>query len=105
MPRVVVSLTTSPTRSVGLPEVLKALAAQTVSADQVIVCVPPRFRDVDLYPAELNRLVNPFGTLWCFEGPDPGPIAKILPLLEREGDDGTIIITVDDDVIYPPEYD
>jgi hypothetical protein len=102
MPRIVVSLTTSPTRMLQIQPVLDSIFAQKLPPDQLYLHLPERWRDSETYaiPDELrneSRL-----TLCPYTKPDPGPVLKLLPTLELETDPDTIIITIDDDVAYPP---
>jgi len=94
--RVVVSLTTIPGRERLVKRTLKSLARQTWQPDAIYLWVPTerfgsrtvpfRFRGVDVR-----------------YGADLGPAMKLLPTLSIEKDADTALITVDDDVEYPPE--
>ena len=48
-------------------------------------------------PKSIEQL--PIHVNWC---EDYGPATKLLPVLQHEKDDDTLIITVDDDMVYRP---
>ncbi len=50
-----------------------------------------------------DRFAYAFPAVEIRAGPDLGPAMKLLPTLKHETDPDTCIITVDDDVEYPPE--
>jgi len=95
----VVSLSTTPNRCRQLSIVVDSILGQSVRPDRIVLNVPDRYRGRAPYPSfevddgvEINR----------FAGGDLGPIAKILPTLDLVADPETVIITLDDDVAYPP---
>ena len=96
--RLVVSMTTSPSRIVHLDRVLESLYAQTVSPDAIYLNLPERYRSQEVYPTFAG---DARVQVKLFKGSDPGPILKILPALELEADPDAMIVTVDDDVAYP----
>jgi hypothetical protein len=96
MPRIVLSLTTLPGRGALLSRALASLQAQTLEPDAIYLWVPqepfaghPIPRSVQGVP---TRVVK-----------DLGPATKLLPTLSAEQARDTLIVTVDDDVVYPPE--
>ena len=102
MIRTVLTLTTSPQRIQHLPLVLDALFNQLASPDAVYLNLPERYRNRDAYiiPDWLNDTLQ---VTLLHRPDDPGPVMKILPVLEVETDSDTLLITVDDDVRYPPD--
>lgn len=101
MSRVVASLTTMPTRYDVLALTIDSLLKQTRPPDVIYLTLPEysRRRNVKYPPlpphlAQHVTVVTP--------PQDYGPICKIYGGLVMEHDPETIIITFDDDVIYPP---
>jgi len=100
--RVVVSLTTIPSRVEHLPVVFGFLEKQTLQPD-VIYLALPKFckkenRPYPPLPAEV--LSNPL--LKVLDCDDLGAITKLVPALEAESDPDTLVVTVDEDFNYPP---
>lgn len=93
--RVVATLTTLPGREALLARTLRSLFVQSRPLDHVYLWLPAghEFSSLPtLQRSDLEVAVTP----------DLGPATKLLPALNREGDAETILITVDDDVEYPP---
>lgn len=95
--RLVVSLTTIPERRALLERTLASLRSQSQAPDAVYLWLPQeRFAGCDAgdyrFPGVEVRV-----------GADLGPAMKLLPVLDIETDPETCIVTVDDDVEYPPE--
>lgn len=97
--RVVASLTTMPDRYFKIVETLESLRRQTYPLDAIYLSLPAKSRrlgiDYPPLPAEIAKLCT---VVPCT---DFGPITKILGGLLAEDDPETIIITFDDDMIYP----
>lgn len=102
MTRTVLTLTTSPQRMEHLPAVLDALFNQLMAPDALYLNLPDRYRNRDAYVIPDWLTDAPEVTL-LQRADDPGPVMKILPVLEVETDPETLLITVDDDVRYPPD--
>jgi len=102
MTRTVLTLTTSPQRMPHLPLVLDALFNQHTSPDAVYLNLPKRYRNSDAYIIP-DWLDDEFQVTLLHQGDDLGPVMKIMPVLEIETDSDTLLITVDDDVRYPPD--
>ncbi|MGN6099725.1 MAG: glycosyltransferase family A protein [Devosia sp.] len=99
--RVVVSLSTIPSRVDHLRSVLHSLLDQSVPADRIILALPAHSaRENRPYPPRSAlRLPPGVDVLDC---PDLGPATKLLPA--RAAEPGAALIVVDDDVIYPPRF-
>jgi hypothetical protein len=100
-PRVVVSLTSIPSRLGHVFPTLNSLFLQSRTPTAIHLNLPSLSkREGEAYrvPPEIedDSRVTVFR---C--GEDVGPIMKLLPTVEREPDPDTIIVTVDDDVVYP----
>lgn len=99
--RVVFTLTTMPKDIYNLQEVLWSLGNQSIRPDAIYLNVPMvniRTNEPYTIPPYLNDM--PHITINRCE--DYGPLTKLFPTLLKETDPDTIIITVDDDRIYPP---
>lgn len=99
--KVVISLTTTPFRIDKLHGTLASLLTQTYRVDEIYINIPyislkgekyeiPKFL-TQLKNIKINRIEK-----------DYGPASKLLPSLIKE-DKETIIIVVDDDIIYGPK--
>lgn len=101
MVRVVISLTTLPGRYGSLRQTIDSLMANTVKPDAIYLTLPTTCARLQIpyppLPAELGKLVTVITPT-----EDYGPICKLIGGLMAESDPSTVIITVDDDVIYPP---
>ncbi len=101
-PRVVISLTTIPSRIGRIKTVLNSLIDQTVPADDILLAVPGHSRRegcgyrLPPFLAESTAV----SVLAC---DDWGPATKLIPTLLQERDPSTLILAVDDDTIYPPD--
>ena len=96
--KVVVTLTTIPSRIEYLAPTIASLLDQSVRVDEISLNIPRRSRKGHKYI--LPKWFEDVGVLKVHRVPkDLGPGTKILPTLKREQKD-TIIIAVDDDNIY-----
>jgi hypothetical protein len=101
-PRVVVSLTTLPSRINGVVETVLSLLKQSVRPDAIYLNVPAqseRFKGASyIIPPSLDKIKE----LTILHTTDFGPATKLIATLDREKGDTTLIITVDDDMVYAP---
>jgi hypothetical protein len=98
--KVVVSLTTIPSRGEILRKCLEALTAQRFQPDEILLCLPSFSRREQVAyeaPAWLSEFPR-VRVVSCEQ--DWGPATKLLGALRAIDDPDTIIITVDDDVTY-----
>ena len=95
---IIVSLTTSPKRIHTLKAVLKRLMSQTVQPDKIVLNLPHVFKRTGETYDIPDYLHQPW--LYINRCEDIGPATKILPTRELVKDPDTIIISVDDDIIY-----
>jgi hypothetical protein len=99
--RIVVSLSTIPSRTAHLRPVLHSLLDQTEPADRIVLALPQfSAREGRAYPP-VAALDLPAGieVLAC---DDLGPATKLLPALAAEP--AAAIVVVDDDVVYPRDF-
>ena len=99
--KVVISLTTLPTRLDKLLVTLKSLNNQTVPPDEIYLTLPINCERLNMKYTDITDQVKNLCTIVKIDQ-DYGPITKIVGALKKEKDPDTIIITVDDDIIYPP---
>lgn len=92
--RVVVSLTTIPGREHLLRRALNSIQDQSRIPDAIYLWLPATL-------FAIKPQGQPFDHIHIESGNDLGPAMKILPVLDRETDADTCIITIDDDIEYP----
>ena len=100
--RVVVTLTTIPTREESLIKTIKSIQEGTVKPDAIYVNLPewyPRFKcapdpNLESKLKSLGVIVN--------KCKDYGSLTKLVPILDVETDPETLIIVLDDDMTYQP---
>lgn len=100
--RVVISMTTLPNRYDYLLKTLTCLHNQTVKVDAIYLTLPKQAKRSGLYYPELPDEIKKLCTVVHVDL-DYGPILKIYGGLMKESD-STIIITADDDVVYPSDF-
>jgi len=98
--RVVISLTTTPARIRSTREMLTALARQSGEFSTILLNVPHRSaRTGETY--EIPEWMSRIEKLRINRCSDYGPGTKLLGALACEPHPDTLIVTVDDDVLYP----
>lgn len=100
-PRVVASLTTMPDRYHKLVKTLRCLNNQEYPLDAIYLSIPYRCKRLDIEYPEIPDEITELCTVIRCE--DHGPITKILGALLTESDPDTVVITFDDDMIYPKD--
>ena len=100
--RVVISLTTLPTRLIGdgILDTLKSINDQTRPPDAVYLGIPKNNKRLNTEYPEIPDQIKTLCTIVDLDE-DCGPVTKILSALKMEPNPNTVIITIDDDVIYP----
>ena len=101
-PRVVVSLTTIPSRIGRIRGVLNSLVDQTAPADEILLAVP-RFSQREQCAYRVPKFLAETSAVRLLPCEDWGPATKLIPALEHEREPRTLILAVDDDTIYPPD--
>jgi hypothetical protein len=104
MERTIISFTTIPERINIIPNLLDSLKKQTIEASVVYIQVPKKTMKGKLYDMDaLKRVIKPYtdiNVVINIVDVDEGPITKLVPVFDLEGDPNTNIILVDDDVHY-----
>lgn len=99
--RIVGSLTTIPDRYSKLLNTLKSLKSQDHPLDAIYLGIPKiSYRSHKPYPPLPDDIKQLSTVIYCDY--DYGPCTKIIGALLNEEDPDTIILTFDDDIIYPP---
>lgn len=97
--RIIASLTTMPDKIPKLIRTLESLNKQTRKLDAIYLSYPNKSRRLGIqYPPVTSEISDLCTTVNCT---DYGPITKIVGGLLQEDDPETVIITFDDDMIYP----
>lgn len=97
---IVVSFTTTPYRIDKIKPVLESIERQSIKPNRIYVNIPWKFKRENieyLIPTWLKNYPN----IIINRTTDYGPATKLIATLEKEKDPNTIIITIDDDSIYP----
>lgn len=98
--RVVVSLTTLPSRINKIGNVIKSIQNGTVKPDLIYINIPKfSLREKTKYIIN-DDIKNIPGVKLNFHNEDYGPLTKIFPTLQQETDPDTTIICIDDDTEY-----
>ena len=102
-PRIVVSLSTLPSRIQGIKPTLQSILDNTVAADAIYLNLPEYSkREACRYEIPENLTdISPIVKINRVRE-DYGPVTKLYPTLEVETDPETIIICIDDDLVYDP---
>ena len=94
--KVIVSLTTTPTRIHKIKPMIKSILNQSVRIDQIALNIPSEYKGQAYnVPVKLQSMINVFTT-----GRSYGRGTKCIPTILRETDANTIIILLDDYYIY-----
>lgn len=104
--RIVVSLTTIPTREQSLLQTIKSIQSGTVLPDIIYVNIPVhyvRFRE-EFDENIKNELRSMKGVHVNDVLEERGALDKIIPVLKLEQDPDTHIVIVDDDAYYGPRF-
>lgn len=97
--RVICSITTMPDKYFKVVKTLESLHRQTHKLDAIYLGVPEQSRRLGIkYPPIPEEIAKLCTVVRCT---DYGPITKIVAGLLQENDPETVIITFDDDMIYP----
>ena len=101
MVRVVATCTTIPTRYERLRKMIESLVNQTYKLDAIYVGLPKRSHRLNIdYPPLPDDIKK--NCIVVSPKIDYGPITKLYGGLVSEKDPETLIISFDDDIVYPP---
>ena len=105
MPKTIVSFTTLPNRIGQIKPMIDTLLAQTVKPDEIHLWIPKYVKRTKETTPE--NIIPPFirqkeiKARFC---EDFGPHTKLIPTLKEAKDPNTMIITADDDTLYPTRW-
>ena len=101
--RVVVSLTTSPQRINYIKPVIDAMLNQTRKPDRIYLNLPKIFlRNNSTFDTPLPDFITNNKLIYVNFCDDIGPATKIIPTISIEQHPETKILSIDDDIYYPP---
>jgi hypothetical protein len=103
--RTVVSMTTSPKRIETIGKTLQSILTQPLLPDSIQINLPRVFRRYNTSFAPIEQysvLQHPL--IRIHQCDDFGPATKLIPTLETETDPNTLIIIIDDDIVYPAHF-
>lgn len=101
MTKVVISLTTIPSRAKYLRFLYSSLKEQSVTPDRVEINIPYQYKRRDFGKVNLDDIPSEMNV---FECEDFGPATKILPTLDRYRDQDALIVYCDDDRRYEKNW-
>ena len=101
--RIVATCTTLPDRYQKLLLTLKTLHEQTIKFDAIYLTLPYKAKRLNKDYPELPNEIKDLCTVVRTDI-DYGPICKIYGALINENEPNTMIITIDDDCIYPNHF-
>ena len=98
--KVIASFTTIPSRICRIGKMVQSIARQSVAPDAIHICIPDICEKEGVGYSIPSWLEESVTITNCRV--DYGPATKLLPVLDLYKDPDTIIISVDDDVVYHP---
>lgn len=98
--RIVLCFSTTPDRISDIQPMIKSILDQTVKVNMIALVIPYKYQNKEYnIPPYLSNIVNVIRA-----GKDYGQGTKLIPMLLREKDCNTIIIALNDNVIYGKEF-
>ena len=102
--RIIVTLTTIPSREKAVLKTIESLKNNTIKPDIIYVNLRKVVVRINKEFSEnfKDQLLNAGATI--NECKDYGSLTKLIPIINIETDPNTLIITADDDIIYKPRF-
>lgn len=101
--KIVVSLTTSPKRINYIKPVIDCMLTQTRTPDKIYLNLPKVFkRNNTTFDMPLPNFITQNEKIVVNFCDDIGPATKIIPAVHKETEPETYILSIDDDIYYPP---
>lgn len=98
--RVIISFTTTPDKLDKIKPMINSILDQTVRVNQILLVFPYKYKDYKyVLPKYLKDTVNVFPI-----GREYGKGTKLIPVLLREKESDTIIIALDDNIVYGKDF-
>lgn len=100
--KLIVTLTTIPSRELAVIETIKSLLNNTIKPDLIYIHLRKKIIRLNTeFSANFkSKLENISSNIIVNECKDYGSLTKLYPIIELETDPDTLIITTDDDIIY-----
>jgi hypothetical protein len=99
---VIISLTTSPKRISQIKPSIDRIMEQTILPDEIVLNLPHVFKRNGETFGDLPEFITTNPLIKINRCEDIGPATKILPTAKLYSDPETIIISIDDDILYTP---
>ncbi|MGJ8593506.1 MAG: glycosyltransferase family A protein [Aquaticitalea sp.] len=101
--RVIISFTTIPSRISEIERMIDSICNQTLKPESILLWIPKTYKRIQQEVVVPDFIKNsPIEIKLC---DDVGPFTKLYYTLKQEWENKEcIIVTVDDDVYYPPEF-
>lgn len=99
----ILSFTTLPSRIDKMEKIVRSLSNQSLMPDEIILWVPRRYERLNQIIEEVPGYFNHYPVEVKFCDVDYGPFTKLRPSLDYCNDDD-IIVTCDDDTLYPKHW-
>ena len=98
--RIIISLTTIPTRISKLKPTIDSIKKQSIKPDKIVLNIPKKFSRTGEKYIIPKWIVRDKKITINHCGEDKGPIMKLFPTIFLENDPESIIISIDDDNCY-----
>ena len=100
----IISFTTIPTRIQSIKPMVDSILNQTLTPDEIILWLPDEYKRIKTKTNEIPDFIRD-SNIRVELCQDMGPFTKLYYALKKEWlNKETIIVTVDDDVYYPPKW-
>lgn len=99
---IIISLTTSPKRIAQMKPVIDSIMDQSLLPDKIVINLPYVFKRDNTTFTTIPEFLTSNSRIHLNTCEDIGPITKILPTVPLATRDDSMIITLDDDIVYPP---
>jgi len=104
-PRIVATMTSLPERMEHVDAAINSILNQTIPVSEIVFSLPVVSRRTQEPYVIPERILNHPRITILRTQQDYGPITKLLPTLEREWKNpDTLILCIDDDIIYPSSF-
>ena len=100
LPEIIISLTTSPKRLPKIKPVIDSIMNQTLLPNKIVLNLPYVFKRFNTTFDCIPTFILDNSKIIVNRCEDIGPITKILPTIPLARDMDSIIISIDDDIIY-----
>jgi len=101
---IIISLTTSPTRINYIKPVIDSILNQSQRPDMIIINLPKIFKRTGDRFSSIPYFILNQSIIKINWVNDVGPATKIIPIKDFNFPDDTIIISIDDDIIYSENF-